>query len=227
MNYIRLLQLQISVTEDLKHLFILLIRNYNPAIQSRQYLQDLIVTNHILLLIPDRISQAPDPKNHKKLMEHIEQYDTNYICPRSQKVNSVNFHLCRFATTEIMQQYGFLLENFNENGEYVNDCIFTMMHHIGGMLVTTLFQPIILKTYSSIWESDYELCDVSQLSTKCLRKIESAIICFSFIIQDWHDLIEYVIHKFINTPQQASLITASPTSDVEMTMTHDIGEGFW
>lgn len=73
-NYIRLLQLQISVTEDLKHLFILLIRNYNPLMQSRQYLQDLIVTNHILLLIPDGISQTPDPQSHHNLMEHIQQY---------------------------------------------------------------------------------------------------------------------------------------------------------
>lgn len=62
-----------------------------------------------------------------------------------------------------MQQYGLLLENFKDNGEYVNDCIFTMMHHIGGDLgqVNTLFQPIILKTYSRIWETGHKLCDVS------------------------------------------------------------------
>lgn len=56
-----------------------------------------------------------------------------------------------------------LLEDFNNNGEFVNDCIFTMMHHIGGDLgqIGTLFQPVILKTYSRIWEADYELCDVS------------------------------------------------------------------
>lgn len=167
MNYIRLLQLQISVTDDLKHLFILLIRNYNPAMQSRQYLQDLIVTNHILLLIPEGISQAPDPIGYHKLMTHIEQYGRSI----REKLNSktdifLHFSAGRFATAEIMQQYGLLLENFTENGEYVNDCIFTMMHHIGGGdlgHVTTLFQPIILKTYSRIWEADYELCDVSHL----------------------------------------------------------------
>lgn len=63
----------------MKHLFIMLIRNYNPSIQSRQYLQDLIVTNHILLLIPDGISQTPDPNRHHKLMEHIEQYGGLYL----------------------------------------------------------------------------------------------------------------------------------------------------
>lgn len=63
-----------------------------------------------------------------------------------------------------MSQYGLLLENFLENGEFVNDCILTMMYHVGGELqqVTALFQPIILKTYSKILETEYELCDVSE-----------------------------------------------------------------
>lgn len=63
----------------------------------------------------------------------------------------------------MMQQYGILLESFLENGEFVNDCILTMMYHVGGDLqqVTALFQPVILKTYSKIWETEYELCDVS------------------------------------------------------------------
>jgi hypothetical protein len=71
----------------------------------------------------------------------------------------------RFATVEIMRQYGLLLESFKENGEFVNNCIFTMMHHIGGDLehVATLFQPSILKTFSLIWETDYEICDVSDV----------------------------------------------------------------
>lgn len=45
--------------------------------------------------------------------------------------------------------------------------------------------------------------------------------------QDWCDLIEYVIHKFINTPQQAPLVAAPPAMDVEMSINHDRGEGFW
>lgn len=73
-EYIRLLQLEISVTEDLKQLFILLIRNYKPSIQSKQYLQDLIVTNHILLLIPDSVSGEGSNQDAKiKLKEHIQQ----------------------------------------------------------------------------------------------------------------------------------------------------------
>lgn len=69
----------------------------------------------------------------------------------------------RFATVDIMRQYGILLEDFKHNGEFVNNCIFTMMHHIGGDLehIPTLFQPRILKTFSQIWETDFEICDVS------------------------------------------------------------------
>ncbi|XP_031617195.1 protein timeless isoform X2 [Contarinia nasturtii] len=171
---LRMLQLQISLTEDLKQLFILLIRNYKPSIQSKQYLQDLIVTNHILLLIPDSFGDAEDRKTKSKLKEHIQQ----------------------FATVEMMQQYGILLEGFLENGEFVNDCILTMMYHVGGEIgaVTALFLPIILKTFSKIWETEYELCD------------------------DWSDLIFYVMTKFISTPQKPPLnlsAAAAPSLIVE------------
>lgn len=139
-EYIQTLQNQIGCTENLRHLFVLLLRCYNPSFQSRQYLQDLVVTNHILLILLDSVSKLSDTKTSLRMVEHIKQ----------------------FATVDIMHQYGILLENFNENGEFVNDCIFTMMHHIGGDLnqVAILFQPNILKTFSQIWETEYEICDV-------------------------------------------------------------------
>lgn len=61
-----------------------------------------------------------------------------------------------------MHPYGILLESFSSNGEFVNDCIFTMMHHVAGDLksINTLFQPHILKVFSQIWETDFGLCDV-------------------------------------------------------------------
>lgn len=94
----------------------------------------------------------------------------------------------RFATVEMMHHYGLLLENFRVNGEFVNDCIFNMMHHVGGDLgqISILFQPGILKTYSELWDSEYGICE------------------------DWSDLIEFVIHKFINTPQQVPLSLPNP-----------------
>lgn len=70
-NYIRLLRLQISVTEDLRHLFILLIRNYRPTIQSKNYLKDLIVTNHILLLIPENLNGYGYDNGRFKLKENV------------------------------------------------------------------------------------------------------------------------------------------------------------
>ncbi|XP_068904015.1 protein timeless isoform X2 [Tenebrio molitor] len=151
------LQNHITDMDDLRSLFLLLLRQYNPNIQSRQYLQDLILTNHSYLLFLD---SATKQRHSFNIMEHLKQ----------------------FATVEIMRQYGLLLESFKENGEFVNNCIFTMMHHIGGDLehVATLFQPSILKTFSLIWETDYEICD------------------------DWSDLIEYIINKFINSPRSNS-----------------------
>lgn len=138
---IHMLQTQIGCCEDLRRLFVLLLRCYNPVLQSKQYLQDLVVTNHILLVLLDKVSKQASPKCDINLEEHVKQ----------------------FATVEIMQQYGVLLENFQNNGDFVNDCIFTMVHHIGGDInqVEILFQPKILKTFSKLWENEYEICDVS------------------------------------------------------------------
>ncbi|EDW64700.2 protein timeless isoform X1 [Drosophila virilis] len=172
---LRQLQLQISATTDLRCLFVLLLRRFNPSIHSKQYLQDLVVTNHILLLILDNAAKLEGGQTIG-LSEHISQ----------------------FATLEVMHYYGILLEDFSNNGEYVNDCIFTMMHHIGGDLdqVGVLYQPIILKAYSRIWEADYDICD------------------------DWSDLIEYVIHKFLNTPPKSPM--AIPTASLtELTKEHN------
>lgn len=168
--YIKELRFQIANTLDLRSIFVLLLRVYNPYLQNRQYLQDLITTNHIFLSLLDDIGKLPDFKGFPKdasMVQHIKQ----------------------FATVEIMHHYGLLLENFRTNNEFVNDCIFTMMHHVGGDLgqVSILFQPGILKTFSNIWESEYEICD------------------------DWSDLIEYVIHKFINhQPQHVPLSSPNP-----------------
>lgn len=69
----------------------------------------------------------------------------------------------RFATMDIMRQYGRVLEKFNENEDFINDCIFTMMHHISGelRLVNVLLQPFILKVFLRIWKEGFELCVVS------------------------------------------------------------------
>nr|QCH40579.1 timeless [Chilo suppressalis] len=151
------LQIQICDTEELRSLLVLLLRHYNPKYHSKQYLQDLIVTNHILLRFLDNVMKLPEYTGTANMLEHMEQ----------------------FATSELMYKYGLLLEDYAVNGEFINDCIFTLMHHVGGEIgsLITLFQPKILKTFTSIWKSEFEICD------------------------DWSDLIEYVINTFITKPQ--------------------------
>merc|ERR550532_3506060 len=86
-------------------------------------------------------------------------------------------HMSQFANPELMRQYGRLLEEFEQNTPFVNDCIFTVMHHIAGDLNSpqVLYIPSILKSFSKIWEQGLQICD------------------------DWVDLIEYIIQKFIQT----------------------------
>ncbi|KPJ15158.1 Protein timeless [Papilio machaon] len=156
------LQMKMCETDELRSLLVLLLRNFNPKYHPKQYLQDLIVTNHILLMFLDSIMKMPDYKGSTSMAEHIKQ----------------------FATPEMMSQYGLLLEDYEGNGEFVNDCIFTMMHHVGGELgcYISLFQPKILKTFTSICQAEFEICD------------------------DWSDLIEYVINTFIKKPQSLQCI---------------------
>lgn len=103
---------------------------------------------------------------HKRDYNILEYVHTMFWYTFNSNIVICVCSLGRFASVEVMHQYGILLENFENNGKFTNDCIFTMMHHIGGDIdhVATLFQPIILKTFSKIWESDYEICDVS---SKC------------------------------------------------------------
>ncbi|XP_077292817.1 LOW QUALITY PROTEIN: timeless [Arctopsyche grandis] len=152
------LQMCISSIKDLRCLLILLLRHYQPDIHSKQYLQDLIVTNHILLNFLDNSLNRPNIEG-TVLIEHLHQ----------------------FATVEVMHPYGLLLQDFKTNGEYINDCIFTMMHHVGGDLnrINVLFQPNILKVFLTIWETGFELCD------------------------DWTDLLDYVINTFIKNPKSS------------------------
>ncbi|XP_061707871.1 protein timeless-like isoform X1 [Cydia pomonella] len=150
------LQNKMCETNELRSLLVLLLRHYNPKYHSKQYLQDLVVTNHILLTFLDNAIRNPSYLGSTDIVEHIKQ----------------------FATPEIMYQYGLLLEDYAVNGAFINDCVFTIMHHVGGELdsLISLYQPKILKTFTSIWKSEFEICD------------------------DWSDLIEYVINTFIKKP---------------------------
>lgn len=168
------LQIQICDAEELRSLLVLLLRHYNSKLHTKQYLQDLVVTNHILLMFLDSVMKLPQYNGKTNLVDHIKQ----------------------FATVEIMNNYGLLLEDYSANGEFVNDCVFTMMHHVAGELdsLIALYQPRILKTFTSISKAEFEICD------------------------DWSDLVEYVMNTFIKKPHSLQISTVW---NMDMELLHD------
>ncbi|XP_071454138.1 protein timeless isoform X2 [Hetaerina americana] len=167
------LQKQMASTRDLRCLFVLLLQHCDLSIMSRQYLQDIVVTNHVLLLFLESGGGIVEPENDDCETSGSRR---NSLIEEQEMAE----HITHFANGSIVQQYGHLLEAFQENGEFVNDCIFTMLHHIGGVDVNrsdALFQPTLLWAFSAMWETGFDMCD------------------------DWSDLIEYIIYKFISNPQ--------------------------
>lgn len=154
-QHLKRLQVQSVYAKDIRQLLVLLLRSFNPGVQSLQYLSDLVVCNHMLLLDLESVSSG------------------------SEVVPSVDMtqHMAQFANPEMMRQYGRLLEDFPNNTPFLNDCIFTVMHHIAGDLKSpqSLYLPSILKSFSKIWEQGLQICE------------------------DWVDLIEFIIQKFIQT----------------------------
>ena len=110
-------------------------RRYNPNIQSREYLHDIITANHALLV-------------------NLEW---------ASKLSSCSFdlrqHLIEFCSQTIISQYGIALEDFKTNSQFVNDCIFTILHHVGTDLgrADLLCQPVILRSLSNIWKEQFNV----------------------------------------------------------------------
>ncbi|XP_022169861.1 protein timeless-like [Myzus persicae] len=120
--------------EDIKSLFSMLIHFYNSDLQTFEYLLDLIITNHKLILLLDNLD-----------------YWTS---------NDTTEHFKRFATADIMYKYGTVLQNYTKNDELVNDAILTLIRHVFGdcELNSVILQPIILETLLKITENDYNPC---------------------------------------------------------------------
>lgn len=116
---------------DLRQLFLFLIRNSHN--QRLSFVRDVIITNHVYLLLLDRwIREENNVSVNFEMVQHINQ----------------------FASISAMQQYARLLENFDNNSHAVNDSIFTMMHHVAGDCNNpeVLMQMPILKIFT-------DLCD--------------------------------------------------------------------
>ena len=122
---------------DLRQLFLLRLRHLKPSIQGRRYLCDVITTNHVLLLMLEKIARQ-------------SYYGVSF---------DLGQHLKQFCSRAILDQYGTALEDFKINGSFVNDSIMTVLHHVGLDLdrADLLFEPIILRPFAKIWEEEFEV----------------------------------------------------------------------
>ncbi|KZS11311.1 putative Protein timeless [Daphnia magna] len=157
-EFIRELRSYLPAIRDLRQLFLLQLRHFNPIVQNREHLCNVITTNHLLLLELERAAKQS---------------------PLSAKSFDLKQHLDQFCTETIVNRYGIALEDFRTNSTFVNDCILTLLHHVGVDLgrADLLCEQEILRSFRDIWEEDLNICD------------------------DWKDLIEYVIRKFLRTYQ--------------------------
>ncbi|XP_076436066.1 protein timeless-like [Babylonia areolata] len=154
-EYIRNVQKCLAQMADLQRLFVLLIRSHQAPCQEVVYLRDLIHTNHTyLLLLEEWVSQGYLPQ-HFSMLSHVKQ----------------------FATAEVMEKYGSLLEQYTSNNETLNVAILTMMYHIAGDCNRgdVLLQLPILKKFSDIWGD---------------------ITCSKYM--EFNDLIEFVLESFMS-----------------------------
>ncbi|KAK3598572.1 hypothetical protein CHS0354_009767 [Potamilus streckersoni] len=149
-RYLDYLQCELAQMGDLRQCFLLLIRQYDPDVHNLMLLTDIIVTNHMCLLL-------------------WEEWITREFC--SDKFSMLD-HVKQFATNEVMQKYGMLLKNFYSNSPLVNDYIFTMMHHVAGDCEQSqcLMQVSILKMFIQLWESEHLTPDMADLIEYIVQK---------------------------------------------------------
>merc|ERR1740131_131672 len=91
-------------------------------------------------------------------------------------------HIKQFAYPEMMKPYGLLLAKFRTNSARLNDCIFTMLHHVAGDLICpqALDSAPIPESINHISNQGIQLCD------------------------DWQDLIEYMMNYYRSKARRES-----------------------
>lgn len=123
----------LSHMQDLHKLFLLLLRQFNnPQIQIRSFLSNIIITNHLLLLILKRTAEF-------------------LVSGRSFDFKR---HLQIFCSKSILAQYGSVLEDFKTNDTFLNDSILTFLRYLHDDLGRTdlLCETVIIRPFSKIWE---------------------------------------------------------------------------
>ena len=90
----------------------------------------------------------------------------------------------------MMKPYGYLLESFRENSATLNDCIFTMMHHVAGDLVCpqVIFTKI-LTAYSVLFVQALDIKPIPETIQQIVK--QGVSLC-----DDWQDLIEYMMNYY-------------------------------
>jgi hypothetical protein len=147
----------LAKVNDLRQLPLLQLRQFDPAIQNKKYLGDVITTNHVLLKTLERAAGQP----------------STYNC-------NLDFggHFEQFCSKEILNRYGLALNDFRTNDPFVNDCVFTLLRHVGVYRgrADLLCDPAILRPLGKIWEEGFNVSSFHCHFT-CLKPI--IMICFS------------------------------------------------
>lgn len=153
---------KIACLQDLRKIFILLLRTCPLDASYKIYLRDVVTTNHVYLLLLEHILGAcrDEPQ--------MDKFRTKF---------SMLTHVSSFADKAVVRAYGYLLENYEQNSPCLNDCIMTMLHHISGDCghPETLLQIPILNTFMEIYENEFPLGNESmELIEYILCKFEAS-----------------------------------------------------
>jgi len=135
---------KIASLQDLRQIFVLLLRTCPLEAAYKIYLRDIVTTNHVYLLLVEHIFGACSESLQ------VEKFRAKF---------SMLDHVMLFAEKPIVGAYGYLLENYEQNSPCLNDCIMTMLHHISGDCgrPEMLLQIPILNTFMEIYESEFPL----------------------------------------------------------------------
>ncbi|XP_046460181.1 protein timeless-like isoform X2 [Daphnia pulex] len=148
-TYIRQLHSFLPVMKDLHRAFLVLLRQYNPNVQNRQYLRDVIASNHLLLVTLERAAGVPAYGGRSvDLKEHLKQ----------------------FCTPTIVAKYAIALSDFRTNDIVVNHSIFQFLHHVNGDLgrIDLLLDPVIVRPFVKICEEQFKICETWHSMIQCV-----------------------------------------------------------
>ncbi|EFX80829.1 putative TIMELESS/TIM-1 protein [Daphnia pulex] len=144
-----LLRGYLPAMRELRQLFVLLLRQFNPKFHCRRLLSDMITGNHLLLTTLKQANDFP---------ASVPRFDM------------MTEHLSQFCTKTILARYGSALSDFRTNGPFLNDSIFTILLHVKNDLgkIDLLLHPVVLRPFVKIWEESFDICDNWHTLIECV-----------------------------------------------------------